>query len=304
MESALRFHLLLVLVLVGQLASSSMEDDFELCEIAVKNWASSSQDEVKEDKHRLQDLLFFLHIPRTGGRAYHHCFLKKLYSRMLQCPLSYDKLSFNPRQLNCRLLATHDDCSVLSKLPKSSTSVFTIMRNPVDRVFSTYEFSIEVAARFLVHPNLTSATQLSSRVLKKTNAVSTLDIWPWRYLVPWMREDLFARRDARMKVASNHHSQSSNNAYNMRGMAMPLHEFIYDPLVLDIVHNGATFQIAGLTNNSYLAESNQVRHCVQKYQVLGKYVLQVAKVIRMTSPHPLPRLHFMSSTNFYLIPTS
>lgn len=68
----------------------------------------------------------------------------------------------------------------------------TILRNPVDRVFSTYEFSVEVAARFLVHPNLTSATQMSKRMLPR-NGVSTLDIWPWKYLVPWMREDLFAR---------------------------------------------------------------------------------------------------------------
>lgn len=97
------------------------------------------------------------------------------------------------RKANCRLLVTHDDYSMMSKLPKEKTSVVTILRNPVDRVFSTYEFSIEVAARFLVHSNLTSITQLTKRLRKKSNAVSTLDIWPWKYLVPWMREDLFAR---------------------------------------------------------------------------------------------------------------
>lgn len=67
----------------------------------------------------------------------------------------------------------------------------TILRDPVDRIFSTYEFSVEVAARFLVHPNLTSALRMSGRLRAK--GVSTLDIWPWKYLVPWMREDLFAR---------------------------------------------------------------------------------------------------------------
>lgn len=80
-----------------------------------------------------------------------------------------------------------------SKLPRKTTSVVTILRDPVDRVFSTYEFSIEVAARFLVHPNLTSATQMALRLRSKTKGVSTLDIWPWKYLVPWMREDLFTR---------------------------------------------------------------------------------------------------------------
>lgn len=94
---------------------------------------------------------------------------------------------------NCRLLVTHDDYSMMSKLPKEKTSVVTILRNPIDRVFSTYEFSVEVAARFLVHPNLTSATHMAGRLRSKTNGVSTLDIWPWKYLVPWMREDLFAR---------------------------------------------------------------------------------------------------------------
>lgn len=71
--------------------------------------------------------------------------------------------------------------------------MITILRDPVDRVFSTYEFSMEVAARFLVHPNLTSATRMASRLRSKTKGISTLDIWPWKYLVPWMREDLFAR---------------------------------------------------------------------------------------------------------------
>lgn len=158
-------------------------------------------------------------------------FLKKLYSNSLECPRSYDKLRFDPRYLlnfvcisksewqvllltllfyewsligfffsrhecskeKCRLLVTHDDYSITSKLHRDRTSVVTILRNPVDRVFSTYEFSIEVAARFLVHPNLTSATQMTRHLRSKTKGVSTLDIWPWKYLVPWMREDLFAR---------------------------------------------------------------------------------------------------------------
>lgn len=97
------------------------------------------------------------------------------------------------RKQRCRLLVTHDDYSMMSKLPSERTSVVTILRDPVDRVFSTYEFSVEVAARFLVHPNLTSATQMAGRLRTKTKGVSTLDIWPWKYLVPWMREDLFAR---------------------------------------------------------------------------------------------------------------
>ncbi|XP_021773324.1 protein-tyrosine sulfotransferase-like isoform X2 [Chenopodium quinoa] len=255
--------------------ASSDEDDYQRCEIAVNNWAASQlSQEVKEDKHTLRDLLFFLHIPRTGGRTYFHCFLKKLYSSKLECPRSYDKLRFNPRKAHCRLLVTHDDYSMMTKLPHDKTSVVTILRNPVDRVFSTYEFSIEVAARFLVHPNLTSAMQMAGRLRKKNNVVSTLDIWPWKYLVPWMREDLFSRRDARVSQNLNHVSKDS---YNMEDFAMPLLQYINDPIALDIVHNGATFQVAGLTNNSNLAESHEVRMCVQKYHSLGDSVLDVAK---------------------------
>ncbi|KAF4392311.1 hypothetical protein G4B88_005270 [Cannabis sativa] len=257
-------------------SASSLKDDFGHCERVVQKWASSSlEEEVEEDKHTLKDLLFFLHIPRTGGRTYFHCFLRKLYPNSLECPRSYDKLRFDPRKRKCRLLVTHDDYSMISKLPKQSTSVVTILRDPVDRVFSTYEFSIEVAARFLVHPNLTSATQMAKRLRAKTTGVSTLDIWPWKYLVPWMREDLFARRDTRKHKGLN--NIMSSDPYDMSRIAMPLQEYIHDPIAHDIVHNGATFQVAGLTNNSYTPESHFVRHCVQKYNVLGHHVLQVAK---------------------------
>ena len=90
-------------------------------------------------------------------------------------------------------MVTHDDYSMMSKLPTEKTSVVIILRNPIERVFSAYEFSIEVAPRFLVHPNLTSILKMSSRIRSKNGGISTLEIWPWKYLVPWMREDLFTR---------------------------------------------------------------------------------------------------------------
>ncbi|XP_038719664.1 protein-tyrosine sulfotransferase-like isoform X1 [Tripterygium wilfordii] len=265
-----------VLMLLGLASASATNSDFGQCERIVKRWASSAIDvEVKDDKHTLQDLLFFLHVPRTGGRTYFHCFLKKLYSSSQECPRSYDKLRFNPSKPKCRLLVTHDDYSMMSKLQREKLSVVTILRDPVDRVFSTYEFSVEVAARFLVHPNLTSVRRMAGRLRPKTNGISTLDIWPWKYLVPWMREDLFARRDARKQRGSN--DVRSNDSYDTKEVLMPLHEYIIDPTALDIVHNGATFQVAGLTNNSYFSESHEVRHCVQKHRILGEYILQVAK---------------------------
>ncbi|XP_057448976.1 protein-tyrosine sulfotransferase [Lotus japonicus] len=266
-----------LLILVGLVNVCFAENDFGNCERVVKTWTHSSLDRevIHEDKHTLRDLLFFLHVPRTGGRTYFHCFLKKLYPSYLECPRSYDKLRFDPSKPKCRLLVTHDDYSMTSKLPRERTSVVTILRDPIDRVFSTYEFSIEVAARFLVHPNLTSATQMTFRLRSKTKGVSTLDIWPWKYLVPWMREDLFARRDARYSRELD--IIEGSDPYDMEDFAMPLQEYISHPVARDILHNGATFQVAGLTNNSYTEEAHEVRHCVQKYKNLGKYVLQVAK---------------------------
>ncbi|KAL7153876.1 hypothetical protein ABFS83_04G197500 [Erythranthe nasuta] len=269
--------ILVVLLSVCTIKASASDDGYKQCEHTVKKWASSSSvdHKVQEDKHSLRDLLFFLHVPRTGGRTYFHCFLKKLYSNSQECPRSYDKLRFDPRKANCRLLSTHDDYSMMSKLPKEKTSVVTILRNPIDRVFSTYEFSVEVAARFLIHPNLSSVAKMAQRARRKTSAVSTLDIWPWKYLVPWMREDLFARRDARKLRGQSH--LVTNDSYDMEDVLMPLHEYINDPIARDIVHNGATFQIVGLTNNSYFGEAHEVRHCVLKYHSLGDLVLEVAK---------------------------
>ncbi|XXG62026.1 hypothetical protein AAC387_Pa05g0481 [Persea americana] len=278
MASVLKFTLLVMFLAYWSTLSISTEDDLLHCESLVEGWATSSHNGVEGDKHTLRDLLFFLHVPRTGGRTYFHCFLRKLYTSNQECPRSYDKLRFDPTNPNCRLMVTHDDYSITSKLPKESTSVVTILRNPVDRVFSTYEFSVEVAARFLVHPNLTSATRMAARLRPKSKSVgvSTLDIWPWKYLVPWMREDLFARREAR-ELGRVTEIKDVSNSYNMKDMVIPLHEFINDPMAHEIIHNGATFQVAGLTNNSCLDESHEVRYCVRKHPELGHYVLDVAK---------------------------
>ncbi|CAN6479362.1 unnamed protein product [Victoria cruziana] len=268
---------LLVLLAIASASgfASSVDYDFEHCENIVLHWVDSSIDDGTEaNTSNLQDLLFFLHVPRTGGRTYFHCFLRKLYTSDQECPRSYDKLRFDPSKPNCRLMVTHDDYSMMSKLPKEKTSVVTILRNPLDRVFSTYEFSVEVAARFLVHPNLTSATQMTHKLRSKSRGVSTLDIWPWKYLVPWMREDLFARRDAR---GNSRMMKETEDPYNMDEIVMPLRAFINDPLAHEIIHNGVTFQVTGLTNNSCLPESHEIRHCVRVHPSLGQYILHVAK---------------------------
>lgn len=140
-------------------------------------------------------------------------------------------------------MGTHDDYSLILKLRKDQTSVVTILRDPIERIFSTYEFAVEVAARFLVHPNLTSALETSNRVRRKSSTmVSTLDIWPWKYLVPWMREDLFARREAK-KLGKLKRKALFSDVYNTEDVAMPLIEFISHPVAHELIHNGVTFQV-------------------------------------------------------------
>jgi protein-tyrosine sulfotransferase len=51
----------------------SDDDDHKHCEGVVKGWADSAVGKENDgDKLNLKDLLFFLHIPRTGGRTYFH----------------------------------------------------------------------------------------------------------------------------------------------------------------------------------------------------------------------------------------
>ncbi|KAL2474520.1 Sulfotransferase [Abeliophyllum distichum] len=46
--------------------ASSTKDGYKQCENTVKHWASSSfNSKIKEDKHLLRDLLFFLHVQGT-----------------------------------------------------------------------------------------------------------------------------------------------------------------------------------------------------------------------------------------------
>lgn len=49
------------------------------------------------------------------------------------------------------------------------------------------------------------------------------------------------QRDARKQKGPPY--AYGNDSYNMEEVVMPLHEFINHPVAMDIVHNGATFQV-------------------------------------------------------------
>ena len=85
-------------------------------------------------------------VPRTAGRTFHSCFLKRGVEPSHRCPKAYDHLRINFTLPKCSLLSSHDDFSVVSMLPEDA-AVLSHIRNPVDRFLSAYEFAIEVAAR-------------------------------------------------------------------------------------------------------------------------------------------------------------
>ena len=127
-------------------------------------------------------MLYFLHVPRTAGRTYGVCFLKQAWAPSKRCAKSYDVLRLNTSVPDCGLLSSHDDYSVLQYLPKDA-AIATQLRDPVDRVLSTYEFAVEIAARHL-KPNVAQ---------RDPDKMDTRKVWPWSILVPFMQQDLEKR---------------------------------------------------------------------------------------------------------------
>lgn len=105
-----------------------------LLSIAAKAWAQKQTNDL-ECEHYLdaylhlhhreaepytdQDnqMVYFLHVPRTAGRTFHACFLKMGTQPRRRCPKAYDHLRLNMTVPNCYLLSSHDDFSVVSMLP-------------------------------------------------------------------------------------------------------------------------------------------------------------------------------------------
>ncbi|KAI3876197.1 hypothetical protein MKW98_029149 [Papaver atlanticum] len=58
-------------------------------------------------------------------------------------------------------------------------------------------------------------------------------------------------------------SKTACDSYNMEQTVKPLRDFINNPVAHDIIHNGVTFQVAGLTDSSGFSESHEVRQPCQ-----------------------------------------
>ena len=71
----------------------------------------------------------------------------------------------------------------------------------------------------------------------KAKRTSTRDVWPWSYLVPWMEEDMTRRRARPGTEGSPGADPYDNSLY------MPLAQFVEEPMVQELLHNGASLQV-------------------------------------------------------------
>eukprot|EP00798_Chlamydomonas_sp_ICE-L_P026325 gene26325-17420_t len=153
-------------------------------------------------------MTYFLHVPRTAGRTFQSCLMRPAYEPRARCPPSYDSLKFNLSKATCSYLSTHDDYSIIPQIP-GGVSVFTHIRDPVDRILSAYEFAVVNAAAMSVGRirkgstrrigpiagrNLKSSLQGRIRANKGVSDNTTggnprksmtSNVWPWSYLIPF-----------------------------------------------------------------------------------------------------------------------
>ena len=80
----------------------------------------------------------------------------------------------------------------------------------------------------------------------KRKLTSTKNVWPWSYLAPWMEADMTQRQAAESGAADAASAEGSagTDPYN-NSLFMPLRQFIEEPIVKDLLHNGAALQVSG-----------------------------------------------------------
>ncbi|GFR48031.1 hypothetical protein Agub_g9863 [Astrephomene gubernaculifera] len=249
------------------------------------------------------NMVYFLHVPRTAGRTFHSCLLKTVTHPARRCPKAYDHLRLSNMSMpNCYLLSSHDDFSVVSMLPPD-VAVISQLRDPLDRFISAYEFAIEVAARSLRRPK---------NYRKKVGRIATEDVWPWSYLIPFFQEDMQPKVAAAQAIAQPEEGRwieveqdgerwYFNKALNVsrwnlteeeaaagggvlplldpydNQLVMSLKDFAQHPIAAELLHNGATFQVLGITNYSHWGDAGAFRSCLKSYDSLRDQMLRVAQ---------------------------
>ena len=209
-------------------------DELATAWIDAQRRAHERRARVRDDVARRRRFLYFLHIPRTAGRSFHWCFLKPSFKDRELCGNQYTGLRIDPREPKCEFLATHDDYSLIERFTEQPR-VVTMLRKPSARALSSYEFSIEVAARSF------------GKEPVNTTRVQTRDVWPWSVLTRFMDDELRSYDDAVNADARN--KISISNVYE-NALYTPFEDWAEMKMVHDDIHNGQFFQLLGLTNNT------------------------------------------------------
>lgn len=211
----------------------------------------------------------------------------------------------------------------------------TQLRDPIQRVISAYEFSIEVAGRKI---HLSDQEFLKQKA--NTSAVNTFNVWPWSYLIPLSRnqmkdrvrffdcacplnnlyefnkplymmqmgdlEDIAAEKGLASKWEEHfdnrtnrtfYYDKETNTSYWAKPepriklnpyknvLTMPLEDWLETDEAYDLVHNGATLQILGITNTSFWPEAGLLRKCFIRDAASRATLLSLAKEKLKTIPH-------------------
>lgn len=247
--------------------------------------------------------VFFLHVPRTAGKTYSTCFLSASTRPSKRCMPGYDRYRYPQSPENCRYYVSHDDLSFIDNLPdniKNNIAVVTQLRDPVKRAISAYEFGIEVAGR-----KINSSDETIESLKNNLTAVNTYNVWPWKYIVPFARNFIRERLDAiteehgetlpfqkHVDPATNrtyYYDREKNvtswemplphatlNAYDNE-LTMPLREWIETDEVEELIHNGHTLQVLGISNTSFWEEASDLRYCFMHHHESRRRMLEMAK---------------------------
>ncbi|KAL4420062.1 hypothetical protein ABPG77_004327 [Micractinium sp. CCAP 211/92] len=251
--------------------------------------------EMEQD---VSKLVFFLHVPRTAGKTYANCFLRSALPPSKRCAKSYDVIRLNVSMPGCQALISHDDFSISQWFPPGAATI-TQLRRPMDRVVSAYEFAVDIAAKGVL-----SLAMPKKNPQRKSDFVGTLEVWPWSVLIPWFKRDMRQRMEKlraaalddptawRAYLSPDNKTYYWNEAKNEsvwvlpdadpvldpynNSLVTPLHEWIEHPIAEELLHNGATLQVLGLTNYSYWPVAEQLRHCVRSSWVAREMLLALA----------------------------
>ena len=205
----------------------------EQCEVAAQEWVDRRERDyaARMAKGGKSDLLFFLHIPRTAGRSFHFCFLKLATPEPKRCDKSYDELRMDPHDPHCEMLATHDDYSLVERFDRQP-KIVTMLRDPVARVLSSYEFAVEVSVR-----SFGNDVQTNNK-----RRVSTREVWPWGHVVR------HRPRPARVQRGRGW-EKGPSPTWQQLGLhpSARVHRAPHDD---DDLRNGQFMQLMGLTSNA------------------------------------------------------